>query len=31
MTDPSRPAIDIGNSIDEGPWTTFQKLGVLLA
>jgi AAHS family 4-hydroxybenzoate transporter-like MFS transporter len=27
----SRPAIDVGASIDEGPWTTFQKLGVLLA
>ena len=31
MTEPSRPAIDVGESIDEGPWTTFQKLGVLLA
>ena len=31
MTEPSRPAIDVGKSIDEGPWTTFQKLGVLLA
>jgi AAHS family 4-hydroxybenzoate transporter-like MFS transporter len=31
MTEPSRPAIDVGQSIDEGPWTTFQKLGVLLA
>jgi AAHS family 4-hydroxybenzoate transporter-like MFS transporter len=31
MTEPSRPTIDVGESIDEGPWTTFQKLGVLLA
>jgi AAHS family 4-hydroxybenzoate transporter-like MFS transporter len=31
MTEPSRPAIDVGKSIDEGPWTSFQKLGVLLA
>jgi AAHS family 4-hydroxybenzoate transporter-like MFS transporter len=31
MTNASRPAIDVGESIDEGPWTTFQKLGVLLA
>src|SRR5262245_64655398 len=27
----SRSAIDVGASIDAGPWTTFQKLGVLLA
>ena len=31
MTDASRPAIDVGASIDSGPWTGFQKLGVLLA
>src|SRR5689334_4874021 len=31
MTQSSRPAIDVGESIDSGPWTTFQKLGVLLA
>ena len=31
MTEPSRPTIDVGKSIDEGPWTAFQKLGVLLA
>ena len=31
MTNASRPAIDVGESIDEGPWTTFQKVGVLLA
>lgn len=31
MTDLSRTAIDVGKSIDEGPWTAFQKLGVLLA
>ena len=31
MTQSSRPAIDVGESIDSGPWTTFQKTGVLLA
>jgi MFS transporter, AAHS family, 4-hydroxybenzoate transporter len=31
MTEPSGTAIDVGKSIDEGPWTTFQKLGVLFA
>jgi len=31
MTDASRPFIDVGESIDAGAWTGFQKLGVLLA
>jgi len=31
MTQPSGTAIDVGESIDEGPWTSFQKVGVLLA
>ena len=31
MTDASRSSIDVGESIDNGPWTSFQKLGVLLA
>jgi AAHS family 4-hydroxybenzoate transporter-like MFS transporter len=31
MADASRPAVDVGESIDQGPWTNFQKLGVLLA
>jgi AAHS family 4-hydroxybenzoate transporter-like MFS transporter len=31
MTETSRSAVDVGQSIDNGPWTGFQKLGVLLA
>ena len=31
MTEATRPSIDVGESIDSGPWTGFQKLGVLLA
>ena len=27
----SKSAVDVGESIDSGPWTSFQKLGVLLA
>jgi AAHS family 4-hydroxybenzoate transporter-like MFS transporter len=31
MTEGLRSSIDVGESIDAGPWTSFQKLGVLLA
>src|SRR5262245_35143165 len=27
----SKSSVDVGESIDSGPWTSFQKLGVLLA
>jgi AAHS family 4-hydroxybenzoate transporter-like MFS transporter len=31
MTEATRSAVDVGESIDQGPWTSFQKLGVFLA
>jgi MFS transporter, AAHS family, 4-hydroxybenzoate transporter len=31
MSEISRRSVDVGESIDHGPWTAFQKLGVLLA
>jgi len=31
MTESGRQAIDVGQSIDNGPWTSFQKVAVLLA
>jgi len=31
MTETSKSPIDVGESIDNGPWTGFQRLGVLLA